>query len=205
MGITRSTLYNHMNSAGLSTARKEWTPIEDTDLDKVVAEIAQEHPFVGSTIILGHLETRGIHLPPKRVQESLRRVDSVGVLLRYFNLLIVITSHLCQVYRWAGIIKRRVYRVRGANALWHHDGNEKLRPWGFYVHGCIDGYSRLFIYLVCSSNKRASTVADLFAHAVSVFGWPSRARGDFGTENNKVERLLIQHWGRAHRAYLRGM
>jgi hypothetical protein len=26
----------------------------------------------------------------------------------------------------AGIIKRRVYRVRGANALWHIDGNENV-------------------------------------------------------------------------------
>lgn len=82
LGVSRSTLYNHMDAAGISTARKEFTAIEDAELDAIVAEIAQEHPFVGSTIILGHLETRGIHLPPKRVQESLRRVDSVGVLLR---------------------------------------------------------------------------------------------------------------------------
>ncbi|KAK6993145.1 hypothetical protein R3P38DRAFT_2800892 [Favolaschia claudopus] len=29
-------------------------------------------------------------------------------------------------------------------------------------------------------------------------------RGDFGTENNLVERLMILHWGILHRAYLRG-
>ena len=40
--------------------------------------------------------------------------------------------------------------------------------------------------------------------AVDVFGWPSRGRGDFGRENNEVERRMIAHWGEAHRAFLRG-
>ncbi|KAK6984365.1 hypothetical protein R3P38DRAFT_2575988, partial [Favolaschia claudopus] len=40
--------------------------------------------------------------------------------------------------------------------------------------------------------------------AVQTFGWPSRMRGDFGTENNEVERLMIAFWGILHRAYLRG-
>jgi hypothetical protein len=106
--------------------------------------------------------------------------------------------------RWSGIIKRRVYKVRGANAVWHNDANEKLRPWGFWVHGCVDGHSRLIIYLKCSSNKRASTLWVYFSEAVHIFGWPSRGRGDFGTENNVVERNLIAHWGLVHHAYLRG-
>jgi hypothetical protein len=97
-----------------------------------------------------------------------------------------------------------VYKVRGANALWHNDGNEKLRPWGFYVHGCVDGHSQMIIYLECSSNKRASTLRAMFEQAINMFGWPSRGRGDFGTENNWIERMLIEHWGHAHRAYLRG-
>lgn len=106
--------------------------------------------------------------------------------------------------RWADIIRRRVYKVRGANALWHMDGNEKLRPWGFYVHGCIDGFSRLIIYLVCASNKRARTVSTAFQDAVNRFGWPSRVRGDFGTENNDVERMMEAHRGADHHAFLRG-
>ena len=108
------------------------------------------------------------------------------------------------MHRWAGLIQRRVYKVRGANALHHMDGNEKLKPWGFYVHGSIDGFSRLIIYLVCASNKRAATVSSIFMRGVSKYGWPSRVRGDFGTENNDVERKMIEHWGEAHRAFLRG-
>jgi len=70
------------------------------------------------------------------------------------------------------------------------DGNEKLRPWSFYVHGCVDGHARLVIYLQCSNNKRASTVLSIFLGGVDVYGWPSRVRGDFGTENNRVEAAM---------------
>ncbi|KAJ7174889.1 hypothetical protein C8R46DRAFT_1031481 [Mycena filopes] len=40
--------------------------------------------------------------------------------------------------------------------------------------------------------------------AVAKYGWPSRGRGDFGKENNGIERRMIAHWGELHRAYLRG-
>jgi hypothetical protein len=73
------------------------------------------------------------------------------------------------------------------NTLWHIDGNEKLCPWEFWVHGCVNGYSWLIIYLGYHSNKQAVTIAQLFTDAVGVFGWPSRGQGDFGLQNNKVE------------------
>jgi hypothetical protein len=94
--------------------------------------------------------------------------------------------------------------VRGANALWHQDGNEKLKPWGFWIHGCVDGHSRLIVYLGCTNNKRSATVEALFVEGVNVFGWPSRVRGDFGTENNGIERVMVQKWGVNHHPYLRG-
>ncbi|KAI5885431.1 uncharacterized protein SCHCODRAFT_02557851, partial [Schizophyllum commune H4-8] len=187
MGVARSTLYEHMDRAGLSSARRDFTAISNEELDELVTEFSRLHPFSGSAILMGDLEARGIHLPRARVQESLRRVDAIGVLVRF-----------------AGLIRRKVYHVRGANALWHQDGNEKLKPWGFWVHGCIDGHSRLIIYLACTSNKRQATVGALWKNAVETFGWPSRARGDFGSENNEIERMMIRHWGADHRAYLRG-
>lgn len=84
-----------------------------------------------------------------------------------------------------------MYKVRGANALWHHDGNEKLRPWGFWVHGCIDGYSRLIVYLAVCSNKRMATVAELFKGAVVRLGWPSRIRGDLGRRTTRLNGSLL--------------
>ena len=83
MGVSRKTLYNHLLAAGLSTARPMYSDITDDDLDDVVQEICTSHPFTGSAVVHGHLETRGIHVQRSRVQASLRRVDPFGVLIRY--------------------------------------------------------------------------------------------------------------------------
>ena len=36
-------------------------------------------------------------------------------------------------------LRRRQYRGKGPNFIWHVDGYDKLKPFGFCVHGCIDG------------------------------------------------------------------
>ena len=82
MGVDRRTLYNHLRAAGLSGRRPDYTEIRDEELDALVKEICQAHPFSGSAIISGHLKSRGFVIPVERIQESLRRVDPLGVLLR---------------------------------------------------------------------------------------------------------------------------
>lgn len=82
MGVTRPTLYNHLRKAGRSTARPAYTDISDEDLDEVVSQITLDHPFIGGVIVKGHLEAQDIHISAQRVQECLRRVDAIGVLLR---------------------------------------------------------------------------------------------------------------------------
>ena len=42
---------------------------------------------------------------------------------------------------------RRKYRNPGPNYVWHIDGHDKLKPFGFSVHGCIDGFSRKLTWL----------------------------------------------------------
>ena len=31
------------------------------------------------------------------------------------------------------------YLTQGPRYLWHIDGYDKLKPYGFSIHGCIDG------------------------------------------------------------------
>ena len=51
-------------------------------------------------------------------------------------------------------LKRRAYIVEGPNYAWHVDGYDKLKRFGFCIHGCIGGYSRRVMWLeVASTNN----------------------------------------------------
>ena len=51
------------------------------------------------------------------------------------------------------------------------------------IHGGIDGYSRMIVFLKANPNNTAATVFDVFVRAVERFGLPSRVRTDKGGEN----------------------
>jgi hypothetical protein len=82
VGVSRWTIYYHLTCAGIITTRPAFTAIDDDDLDELVAQISLAHPFVGSVIVRGHLESLGVHVPSSQVQESLQQVDAIGVLGR---------------------------------------------------------------------------------------------------------------------------
>lgn len=39
-------------------------------------------------------------------------------------------------------LQRQKYRFKGPDFIWYIDGCDKLKPFGFCIHGAIDGYSR---------------------------------------------------------------
>ena len=92
-------------------------------------------------------------------------------------------------------LKRRKYTNLGPNFLWHIDGWDKLAPFGFYIHGAIDGFSRRILWLeVGSSNKNPRFIAWHYLNAVQQLGGvPKLMRSDKGTENvvvRDLQRLL---------------
>ena len=117
------------------------------------------------------LEMQGIRVPRKILQEILKDVDPDGTAER--------KAHRLQ---W------RTYHNRGPNDVCHCDGYDKLKPFGFPIHGCIDGCSRKMLWLhVTRSNNSPHNIADYYLDAVQHFGGcPQKLVTDLGTENGIV-------------------
>ena len=117
-----------------------------------------------------HLALRncGIATDRETVRIILKELDPQGVATRKQNRL-----------------QRRKYVNNGPNYLWHLDGYDKIKPFGFAIHGCIDGYSRKLLWLkVGSTNNDPKKVAYYFVEALAKFSSiPRCIRADRGSEN----------------------
>ena len=82
-------------------------------------------------------------------------------------------------------LKRRRYSTPGPNFLWHVDGWDKLSPFGIFIHGAVDGFSRRILWLeVNSTNKNPNVIASHYLTTVQELeGVPRRMRCDRGREN----------------------
>ena len=154
----------------------EYSSISNQDLDQIVTNFVADFPCAGQKTLDGHLHSQGYHIQRWRICESLLRVDPWGIEQRTRN-----------------ILHRRQYRVKGPNSLWHIDGNHKLIRWRIVIHGTVDGYSRIPVYLNASDNNKALTVLQLFLKGVQVYGLPSRVRADQGGENTLVSQYMLRH------------
>jgi hypothetical protein len=72
------------------------------------------------------------------------------------------------------------------------------------VHGCVDSYSRVIIFLKCSNNNEAATVFQSFQNSVNTFHYPRRIRTDHGTENVEVARFMLHKYGITKNPIIRG-
>ena len=78
-----------------------------------------------------------------------------------------------------------MYKNGGPNCVVHINGYDKLKPFGFSIHGAIDGFSRKLLWLnVVRSNKDPYTVSRLYYDWIIQGGRvPKVIRCDAGTEN----------------------
>ena len=72
------------------------------------------------------------------------------------------------------------------------------------THAGIDGYSRMIVFMKCSTNNRAETVYGLFLQGVQKFGLPSRVHTDQGGENTKVAQHMLVHRGAERNSIITG-
>lgn len=190
-----NTVANQMRDLGID---RKFTEVSDEEIDAFIRDYRQSQTEDGVRYTIGYLRSLSLRVQRRRVIESMRRVDPIGVAMR--------EQHT---------VRRRVYHVTRPNSLWHLDGHHKLIRWGFVIHGIIDGYCRtasfFFINTLCrrelierieqvvglraANSNRASTVLGLFNDAKRQHGRPSRVRGDRGGENVKVAIDMILHRG----------
>lgn len=103
----------------------KFSEISDADIDRLIRHYHERSPESGLRYIMGFFRTLSLRVQRQRVIDGMRRTDGVGVVLR------------AQI-----AVKRRTYRNRRPNALWHLDGHHKLIKWGIVIHGIIDGFCR---------------------------------------------------------------
>ena len=94
---------------------------------------------------------------------------------------------------WGGesSVKKRTYLSSRPNFTWHIVVYDKLKPFGFSLHGCVDSFSRRVMWLkVQRSNKNPRAAAKYFLECVEASGGcPTRVYTD--PELPAVARRLI--------------
>ena len=149
-----------------------------SDPRQVCRAIEEELRGSGSTIGYRQMTQRlvlnyGLVVDKETVREMLKILDPDGVAAR--------SKHR---------LRRRQYTTKGPNHLWHIDGYDKLKPFGFCVHGAIDGYSRRIMWLEVGPSNDPSVIAQYFVDCVrQIGGTPRVMRADGGTENVNVAAL----------------
>ena len=150
--------------------------ISDSDLkDVIVNELKTSMSKVGYRQMWEQISLKyDVNVSKECVRKILKAVDPKGV-----------------EERRSKTIKRRIYWSNGPGDIFHIDGNDKLKRWGFCIHGCIDGFSRKIIWLnVASSNNDPLIIANFFLSSIKKLKFvPSLLRMDKGRENIYCEDL----------------
>ena len=100
------------------------------------------------------LKYGGLNISKEHIRKALVDIDPQGVSMRKKK-----------------IIKRRRYETNDPLDVFHIDGNDKLKRFGFTIHGRIDGFSRQFIWLFVSrTNNDPLVLANFYLRAITNLG-----------------------------------
>ncbi len=176
-----STLKRRLREYGLK--RKNAVDIDDNDIAEAIQQELQGPSSVSGYRSMWHtLRLKyGMCVPRDKVQRILKELNPNETEERKHHRL-----------------KRRTYRSNGPNECWHVDGYDKLKPFGFPIHGAVDGYSRYVFWLkVARTNNNPVVIANYYVECVKELqGCPRVLRTDPGAENGTM--AAIQCYLRAN-------
>ena len=136
INISKRTLERKLSYYGFR--RREFSNVKINELKNVIeSEIQGPAPMRGYRGLWHSLKANyDIIVERDIVMNVLKEIDPEG-------------SNMGKARR----LRRRKYVSEGPNSCWYADGYDKLKPYGFPIHGCIDGYSRRILWLkVTKSN-----------------------------------------------------
>ena len=167
-GIELSLRQLHRNLRRLGMFRRKSSDDINTIIIAIKREADTSSSGYGYRMIHQKLRQMGVTTNRETVRLILKAVDPDGVMNR--------SKHR---------LRRRIYISKGPNYVRHIDGYDKRKPYGFALHGCIDGYSRKIIWLkVLSINSNPKVIADVFVkHISNVMIVRQIIRYDRGSEN----------------------
>lgn len=152
LGVSRWTTHRPVGEYSLQDMKGfDDLPDEGVDwINWIIQDYINKRGNVsGCNVIASNLKSIGLWIQSQRVRERLAKLDPENNALR-----------------WGATIQHRKYQVPSLNSLWHLDGHHSLIRWKPVIHGCIDGFSRRIIFLLCCPNNRYKTVLGLFLNAV---------------------------------------
>ena len=143
-GITLRQLNRILRKLGLS--RRKFKASITSVISAIETELVSSSASFGYRMMHQKLGQKKLVVDRETVWTALRFLDPDGVTAR--------SRH---------ILHRRVYNARGANYVCHIDGYDKFKPYGFAIHGAIDGYSRKILWLkVLARNNTPKMIGKLY-------------------------------------------
>ncbi|KAJ8029602.1 hypothetical protein HOLleu_29038 [Holothuria leucospilota] len=132
-----------------------------------------------------------------------RKCIQVGMTVRrnmIRDILAAFDPERVQFRRRRRLVRRR-YISPGQNFAWHVDSYDKLKRYGIAINRCIDGFSRIILWLNANStNNNPRIISGYFIRKVeSIGGCLSLIWADRGTENGGIE--IIQTFLRRNGDY----
>lgn len=143
--------------------------------------------------IILELDGSGYNLGYKALWKRLRKVYGLKVRQKTVMKLLQVIDPDGVEGRSRYRLKRRMYSVPGPNYMWHSDGHDKLKRFGFPIYGFIDGFSRKVLSLnVCTSNNDPYIIAYFYLKLIEKHRFlPTIMRTDHGSEVIIMEDLHV--------------